>query len=187
MDKEYFGEGIAMVRGGLLVRITYKERRGFVYKASDLSLIKEFSYETYTGEGWGLTYDPKKHELIVSDGSDYIHFWDADTFVEKRFIRVSFSDKVTNLRQTLVHLNELELVVKDGKSLLFANVWYSETIVSINLESGAIEGMYDFSSLRTRRHRGEDCFNGIAFDPETGCLYLTGKFWRAMYKVNVSI
>jgi hypothetical protein len=57
-------------------------------KVKLISPMKEFKYETYTGEGWGITYDKHKHELIVSDGSEYIYFWDPDTFEELRYVRV---------------------------------------------------------------------------------------------------
>ena len=47
-----------------------------------------FQFQTITNEGWGMTYDAKKDELIVSDGSEYLLFWDPDTFQEKRRVRV---------------------------------------------------------------------------------------------------
>jgi glutamine cyclotransferase len=57
------------------VQLTYKEGRGFVYAASTDAdhrsqggPVREFTYDTYTGHGWGLAFDPTHRELVVSDG-----------------------------------------------------------------------------------------------------------------------
>mmetsp|Transcript_6237 Transcript_6237/g.8048 ORF Transcript_6237/g.8048 Transcript_6237/m.8048 type:complete len:392 (+) Transcript_6237:186-1361(+) len=101
MTKEYFGEGIAVIKNETIVQLTWQEFTGFVYKIPSLpsststspikipTPISQFTYETFTGEGWGITYNPDKHELIVSDGSEYLFFWDADSFQEKRYLRVT--------------------------------------------------------------------------------------------------
>lgn len=75
LDAAHFGEGIALVppragssaNGGeeLLVQLTYKLGKGFVYRKKDLSLVREFDFATYTGQGWGLAYDAHRHELVV--------------------------------------------------------------------------------------------------------------------------
>lgn len=60
-----------------LVQLTYKEGRGFVYDAATSSRdgatsqggpVREFQYDTFTGHGWGLAYNPAHRELVVSDG-----------------------------------------------------------------------------------------------------------------------
>lgn len=184
MNSTFFGEGMALVPGGFIVRITYNERRGFVYNSSDFTLISEFDYETYTGQGWGLAYDSKNHELIVSDGSDHLFFWDADTMREKRFLTVTLPGTKTEsgMPHHLKYINELEVF----NGALLGNIWYSEKIVRISLTSGEVEGVYDFSGLPRKRHRGEDCFNGIAHDEVTGDVYLTGKYWKDTFRVRLS-
>lgn len=42
---------------------------------------------TKTGQGWGITSDGSS--LIVSDGSEYLHFWDPVTMDETRRVAVS--------------------------------------------------------------------------------------------------
>ena len=62
-----------------------------------------FKFDTITKEGWGMTYDAKNHELIVSDGSEYLLFWDPDTFTEKRRVEVQ-----RQKNQNAKNINELE-------------------------------------------------------------------------------
>ena len=51
--------------------------------------------------------------------SDYLFFWDADTFVETRFVKVALPNG-----EPLWHLNELEIV----NGSILANVWYSNKV-----------------------------------------------------------
>jgi len=51
--------------------------------------------------------------------SDYLFFWDADTFVEKRFVKVTLPHG-----EPLWHLNELEVI----NGSILANVWYSNKV-----------------------------------------------------------
>jgi len=107
------GEGIAKV-DDRIIQTTWRERTGFVYNANNLQLIKTFHYSTQKNEGWGITYNPKAKELIVSDGSPYLFFWDPDTFKETRRVRVE-----DGLGNPVNMLNELEYV----NGYVWANVW----------------------------------------------------------------
>jgi len=61
---------------GLLVQITWREKKGFMYASNDLGKAPiEFDYQTTNGEGWGITYDPTNEDFIVSDGTHNLHFW----------------------------------------------------------------------------------------------------------------
>ena len=72
MDSQYFAEGLTCV-GDRLIQLTYTKRTGFIYDRTNLQSAPEvFSYDTTTGEGWGLTYDSDRHELVVSDGSEFL-------------------------------------------------------------------------------------------------------------------
>ena len=84
----------------------------------------------------------------MSDGSDYLYFWDADTFEEKRFVRVTLpinQDGAAGVAP-LWYINELEVV---GGALL-ANVWYADKIVRIDLDTGLVNAVYDFTGLHRR-------------------------------------
>ena len=182
IQKKYFGEGCARTKTRI-VQLTYKHRRGFLYDASAPVFTRagSFTYETRTGQGWGIAYDAANNELVVSDGSSYLFFWDADTLAEKRYVRVKIGPKSSS--QPLEFINELE-VLADGRIL--ANVWYADVLVAIDPASGEVTDVYNFETLHTSRSRYEDCFNGIALDATTGHLYVTGKQWPKAYLVSLN-
>lgn len=105
------GEGIVKV-GERIIQLTWRERTGFVYRASDLEPMGEFNFRTLKNEGWGITFDGK--ELVVSDGSPYLYFWDATTFRETRRVRVT-----DGRGESVTMLNELEYV----NGYIWANIW----------------------------------------------------------------
>ena len=81
------------------------------------------------------------------------------------------------------YLNELEYI--DGK--VWANVYMTDMIVIIDPSSGKVEGTVDCTGLLPQelRDRRTDVLNGIALDPETGNIYLTGKYWKRLYQVRL--
>ena len=80
-----------------------------------------------------MTYDPKKHELIESDGSQFLHFWDPDTMVEKRKVSVTRLDG-----SDANNINELEY----WRGRVLANIWYTDILLVIHPESGIVEKEY---------------------------------------------
>ena len=80
-------------------------------------------------------------------------------------------------------LNELEYI--DGK--IWANIYTKDEIVIINPSDGQVEGVIDCRGLlpRERRTPRTDVLNGIACEPSTGDVYLTGKYWPAMYRITL--
>lgn len=171
LEPQYFGEGIAVV-SDRIIQLTYTSGVGFVYERSTFKRTDTF---TYTGEGWGLTYDGTR--LIMSDGSDQLRFLDPDTF--KEIGRVRVRDKDTAITQ----LNELEYV--DG--VLYANIWNTDRIARIDPATGRVTGWIDFSGLLTptERARGVDVLNGVAYDPSSGHLLVTGKLWPRVFEVKL--
>ena len=81
------------------------------------------------------------------------------------------------------YLNELEYI--DGK--VWANVYTTDLIVIINPADGVVEASIDCSGLlpRSLRKPETDVLNGIAQDPATGKIYLTGKYWPRLYEVRL--
>jgi glutamine cyclotransferase len=80
-------------------------------------------------------------------------------------------------------LNELEYI--DGK--VWANVYTSDEIVIINPKDGHVEGVIDCRGLLPKNlYTSEtDVLNGIAYNPEDGKTYLTGKNWPKLYEVKL--
>eukprot|EP00815_Leptocylindrus_aporus_P012717 CAMPEP_0116067520 /NCGR_PEP_ID=MMETSP0322-20121206/11079_1 /TAXON_ID=163516 /ORGANISM="Leptocylindrus danicus var. apora, Strain B651" /LENGTH=306 /DNA_ID=CAMNT_0003554385 /DNA_START=388 /DNA_END=1311 /DNA_ORIENTATION=+ len=184
-----FGEGIAYFNNEI-VQLTWKDRVGLIYNAETMEIIPSkflFEFESHTGEGWGITHDPVRNEFVVSDGSEYLHFWDDETMKENRRVRVHFLDDFSRIRY-FSKLNELEYV--NGKIL--ANVWYQDKIISIDPDTGIVEKVYDFTNLFPKKDRGVnslgekvDCFNGISISDVEGEVFVTGKYWPKIYRVKL--
>ncbi|MBX9783071.1 MAG: glutaminyl-peptide cyclotransferase [Chitinophagaceae bacterium] len=169
-----FGEGITIL-GDKIYQLTWKDKKVFVYNLSDFKLIKEFSCNI---EGWGLTNDGKN--LIVSDGSDLIYFWDPVTLTEVR--RISVQDH-TGLRN---NINEMEYI----NGFIYANVYMTDEVLKIKPDSGHVVGRIDFSGLKASYpelgNPPSDYFNGIAWDSAGNRFFVTGKNWSKLFEVRVN-
>jgi glutamine cyclotransferase len=178
LDETYFGEGIALL-DDQIYQLTWKNGVGFIYDRETFEKTGEFSYTT---EGWGLTHDGQ--QLIMSDGTPVIYFLDPATLQETRRITVTIEG------QPLAQLNELEYV--DGKIL--ANVWQTDLMVRIDPATGAVDGVYDFTGLLAQAPPSADSappaappdvLNGVAYDPASGHLFVTGKLWPTLFEVEM--
>lgn len=169
-DRKYFVEGSVMLDGNLYI-LTWESKVAFVYDAETLEYKSTWSYPR---EGWGLTTDGE--QLIASDGSANLYFLDG-SFAQDRKVLVTYEDRPVRF------LNELEYI--DGK--VWANVYTSDEIVIINPKSGRVEGVVDCRGLLPRELRTveTDVLNGIAYNPEDGKIYLTGKNWPRLYEVKL--
>ena len=128
--------------------------------------------------GWGITQDPISNELIVSDGTPFLYFWDPETFEEKRKIKVyGRNGKYVN------HLDELEFV--HGR--VFANVWFKDYILAIDPATGLVMEEYDFKDLFVPRPRGSNVLNGISITDKEDELFVTGKRWSSLFRVKIAL
>lgn len=170
---QVFAEGITIMNDKLYM-LTWRAEKGYIFDPLTLKQISEFDYR---GEGWGLTHD--KTFLIMSDGSNVIKFLDPVTMEVVRQIYVNDDGRIID------NLNELEYI--DG--YIFANVYMRDLIIRIDPGNGDILDEIDVSMLRDYLKPGDevDVINGIAFDPETRTLYLTGKDWPYMFEGKLSI
>ena len=167
----YFAEGLATLNGKLF-QLTWQNHKGFVYDLATFHQEREFSYE---GEGWGLTTDGQS--LIVSDGTQNIRFLDPTNFTVKKTISVYHNG------QPVTRLNELEFV----KGEIFANIWQSFYVARIDPETGKLRGVINFNGLLSPSdYSGNlDVMNGIAYDPLTDRLFVTGKNWPKLFEVRL--
>lgn len=176
LDSTLFGEGVTILND-TIYQLTWQNRVVLVYSAKDLKKIKEFPLST---DGWGITNDGKN--LIVSDGSSNLYFYDPSTF------RLLKTQGVTEMGSSSFNLNELEYI--DG--YIYANQWQYNYILKIDPNSGQVVGKLDFSDLVDRlkaRFPGMDTeqqatLNGIAYNPETKKIYITGKLWPELYEIQ---
>ena len=172
LDNSIFGEGVAVI-GDKIFQLSWQNKRGFVYDKSSFKLLKEFNYPT---EGWGLAYDGT--DLILSDGTPVIYFYDPLTFTLKRKIVV-----VDNVAPVGL-LNELEYI--NGE--IWANVYQTNFIVRIDPKTGRVNSKIDFVGLLTDQEQMQnvDVLNGIAYDPNANKLFVTGKLWPWLFEVELT-
>lgn len=167
LDKDVFAEGSAVFNGTLYV-LTWKERKAFLIDPETLCIKKTVDYNR---EGWGLTTDGEF--LIASDGTDTLHYLDADLNTVK-------SVRVTYCGQSVTDINELEY---DGR-YIWANIWRKNICIAINPESGKVQTAVDFSEICPESTSADDVQNGIAYDG--AYYYFTGKNWSVVYKMKLS-
>lgn len=170
-DRRYFLEG-SVEKDGNIYMLTWQNNVAFVYDAKTLKYKKSYSYPR---EGWGLATDGKS--LIASDGSANLYFLDDD-FRTTRKLTVRLNGRPVN------DLNELEYI--DGK--IWANVYLTDLIVIVNPADGNVEATVDCSGLLPSRLRYDDTdvLNGIAYNPQNGKIYLTGKNWCRLYEIKLA-
>lgn len=171
LDKKYFGEGLALLNGKLY-QLTWEQGVVFVYDFNDFDKVIQFPI---AGEGWGITTDGKY--LYVSNGSSVITKYDSENFT-----KVSQFEVADNV-QKLMYINELEWI--DGK--IWANVYTTNVVAVINAQNGVVERYIDCSLLveSIGNQATADVLNGIAHDPKSGRLWLTGKNWDTLFEVKV--
>jgi glutamine cyclotransferase len=169
-DDKYFVEGSVMWKGNLYI-LTWETKMAFVYDAETLEYNSTWKYPR---EGWGITTDGK--QLIASDGSANIYFLD-ENFAQRDKKLVTIDNRPVRW------LNELEYI--DGK--VWANVYTSDEIVIINPKTGKVEGVVDCRGLlpKSLRKPSTDVLNGIAYNPDTRKIYLTGKNWPKLYEIKL--
>lgn len=168
---EYFGEGIT-VFGDKLYQLTWQSNLGFVYDKESFERLQEFSYPT---EGWGLTHDGQ--QLIMSDGTATLYFLNPATLERTGQVEVRYQGG------PLTQLNELEYI--NGE--VYANVWRTNTIARIDPASGQVTGLIDLTGLLdpTTVTEPVDVLNGIAYDPATDRLFVTGKWWPRLFEIEL--
>tara|TARA_R110001592_G_scaffold337300_1_gene623594 strand:- start:210922 stop:211707 length:786 start_codon:yes stop_codon:yes gene_type:complete len=171
IDPRLWAEGLTVFNDRLYL-LTWKSRNLFVYSKNELQNIERLQIP---GEGWGLTHNGQ--QLIYSDGSDALFYLSPSEHSITRTLRVTENGK------PLVRLNELEWI--DGS--IWANVWLTDRIVIINPENGKVEGSINLRGLLPllERRADTDVLNGIALNPADGGIWVTGKNWPWMYRIEL--
>ncbi len=173
LDPIYFGEGITFINNKIY-QLTWQNKTGFIYNAATLKLEKTFTYDKDI-EGWGLTNDGKF--IYQTDKTEKI--WKMNPETQKMIDYVNVYSGETKIKA----INELEWI--NGK--IFTNVWEKEAIAVVDPKTGAIEGILDMSGLRKFIKAGPtDYLNGIAYNPKTKTIFVTGKNWDKMFEITVS-
>ncbi|MBP6430985.1 MAG: glutaminyl-peptide cyclotransferase [Ferruginibacter sp.] len=178
-SKEVFGEGITILND-TIYQLTWESHIVNVYHANDITkVIKTLKWPN---EGWGITNNGT--DLIVSTGSANIYFINPIDF------RVKTTVVVEDNNGTVNSINELEYI--DG--FIYANIYgVNDYIVKIDPSSGHIVGKIMIPNLEEQYFKGKltdpdrnEVLNGIAYDPTTKKLYITGKHWPKLFEVSLN-
>ncbi|PIF01469.1 MAG: glutamine cyclotransferase [Maribacter sp.] len=173
LEDSQFGEGITIM-DHKIYQLTWQSGIGFVYDLDKFEKIDTFQYGK-SKEGWGLCHNGNK--IFKSDGTEKIWFLNPDTLAEEGHIETVTNKSVFNMA------NELEYL--DGK--IYANVYQKPSMMIIDAQSGAIEGVVNFVGLKEKvtQHQELDVFNGVAYNPERKTFFVTGKNWDKMFEVKI--
>ena len=171
---QYFGEGITILKNKVY-QLTWQNNEGYIYNADTFKKEKTFPYFKKI-EGWGLTNDGTY--LYQSDGTEKIWKLDPTTLKEVDYINVySYETKIKSV-------NELEWI--DGK--IYGNIYQKDAIAVINPKNGAVEAIINLVDLKSKVTQlpDTDVLNGIAYNPKTKTIFVTGKNWDKMFEISVS-
>lgn len=170
---EYFGEGLTILNDKVY-QLTWQKGTGFVYDVNTFEKLSSFRYGN-SKEGWGLCNND--NTIYKSDGTEKIWLLDSETLVEREFIQV-----YTN-KGKIVGINEMEWI----NDKIYANRYQKNGVAIINPKNGAVIGVIDFTSLKEKvtQHKGLDVLNGIAYNPKTKTIFVTGKRWDKIFEVEI--
>ena len=172
LEDSYFGEGITILNNKVY-QLTWQSKTGFVYDLESFEKIREFTYDF---EGWGITHD--NQNLIVSDGTDKLHYLDTTT------LQVIETVSIKEHGQESTKLNELEYI----NGYIYANQWQSSFILKIDPKKKEVIDRLDLTNLVNEIQRSypeANVLNGIAFNPTTQETLVTGKLWPKAYVVRL--
>lgn len=172
LPNDIFGEGIALF-DNKIIQISWKEQVAFLYDKETFEQINKIYYPIK--EGWGITYNGT--HLIMSDGSHILYILDKEYFTELSRIEV-FDQK-----GPVPDLNELEYIQGE----IWANIYNTNTIVRINPTTGEVVGKIDMTGLLKPEDKTNttSVLNGIAYDPATGRIFVTGKNWPKLFEISL--
>jgi glutaminyl-peptide cyclotransferase len=174
LAEQYFGEGITVLNNKVY-QLTYQNNEGYVYNADTFKKEKTLKYYKNM-EGWGLTNNGT--HLFMTDSSEKIHIIDPETFKNIDYINV-----YTNGTK-IPSVNELEWI--DGK--IYGNIYGRDAIAVIDPKSGSVEAVINLGDLKKKvtQHPDLDVLNGIAYNPKTKTIFVTGKNWDKMFEIIIS-
>ena len=170
LPEDEFGEGITHFNNAIY-QLTWENHKAYLYDSAG-KLIKSIPYR---GEGWGITTDGE--HLYMSDGTSTIRQVNPETFATEKSICVTLNGEPLHM------LNELEWI----NGHIWANVYLTDAIVEIDPTTGVVVGFVDLTELRDRLRRNPEAeaLNGIAYNPETGNLYVAGKDWNRLFEIEI--
>jgi len=169
---EYFAEGICRV-GAVIWQLTWQERTALKWDAATLKLIDRVPYNR---EGWGIC--AAGDDVMTSDGSSELVRRDPQTLDAQAVIRVRLAGA------RVQGLNDLAW----SAGTIWANVAGTHYLAGVDPDSGEVTDIVNARPAR-ERHVGDPqaIMNGIAALPAEGEFLLTGKGWRSIRHVRLTL
>jgi glutamine cyclotransferase len=169
----FFGEGLTIMNNKIY-QLSWQENTGFIYNLKTMENTGTFVYGE-SQEGWGLCNNGEV--IFKSDGTERIWSLNSETMAEEGYIEI-----YTN-KAKIPKVNELEWV--DGK--IYANIYQKDAIAIVNPDNGAVEGVINLKGLKEKvtQHEELDVLNGVAYKGEANILYVTGKNWDKLFKIEI--
>jgi glutamine cyclotransferase len=194
LENNYFAEGSDYILNEAgekeVYQLTWRERDVMVYNATSLERIRMLRLPEQIKEGWGLTKrfvevnGVQTQEVLITDGSANVYTCDPETLAVRKTFTIKDDDG-----NRVKKLNELEIV--QGK--LWANIYMTNKIAVIDLDTGKFDHYLDFTDLvDTARNNfwqswtPDYCLNGIAYNPDSNRLILTGKKWTKLFEIQMN-
>lgn len=179
LDTKLFGEGITVL-GDTLYQLTWQNKKVLLYDPKSLVLKGELPWSY---EGWGITNDGRS--LYISDGSDKLYVVSRGSLKLERVISVSDHLGPVN------NLNELEYI----NGVIYANRLDYTYIMRIDPRNGQVTGKIDLKDVLEKYARIDlgyirnnvhgAVLNGIAWEPESKKMYVTGKLWPLVFELQL--
>jgi len=172
LDGQYFAEGLTIVKDKLY-QLTWRESMGFIYNLETLEKTGTFAYNK-SKQGWGLCNDG--NSLYKSDGTSKIWKLNSETLAEEGYIEM-----YTN-KSKIDNVNELEWI----NGAIYANIYTKPAIAIIDPTNGAVKGVINLKGLKKKvtQHNKLNVLNGIASRGEPNIIYVTGKNWDKLFKIE---
>lgn len=173
LEDQDFGEGITFINNQLF-QLTWEEKKGFIYNVDTWKVEKTFAYDKPI-EGWGMTNDGKV--IYQSDGTEKI--WKMNPANQKMIDYVNVYSGSSKIKS----VNELEYI--NGK--IYCNIWQKDAIAIVNPENGKVEGIINLAGLRKFiKYSEAEVLNGIAYNPKTKTIFVTGKKWEKLFEISIT-
>ena len=173
LEDQDFGEGITFINNQLF-QLTWEEKKGFIYNVDTWKVEKTFAYDKPI-EGWGMTNDGKV--IYQSDGTEKI--WKMNPANQKMIDYVNVYSGSSKIKS----VNELEYI--NGK--IYCKKKKKDAIAIVNPENGKVEGIVNLAGLRKFiKYSEAEVLNGIAYNPKTKTIFVTGKKWEKLFEISIT-
>lgn len=172
LPRDIFAEGLTLLDDRFYL-LTWRRGQMLIFDRNWNRVGQEY----YVGEGWGLTHNGE--QLIMSDGSDRLHFYQPSPLKKTHSITVTGGD------QRWSAINELEYV----NGVIWANRWFSNDLIAIDPADGRVlaqvnlEALTEANAVGQRSH--EKVLNGLAWSAEHQAMWVTGKLWSKRYLLEL--